>query len=62
MEEITYEEALDELGFIFAVFIDNVGISTTKKIVIKSLNKIIGSKSLSKDSCRQSDVAGLRGI
>jgi hypothetical protein len=62
MEEMTYEEAMQELGFILAVFIDNVGILATKEIVTKLLNQITDNEPLSKDNCRQSDVAGLRGI
>lgn len=62
MEEMTYEEAMQELGFILAVFVDNVGILATKEIVTKVLNQITDNEPLLKDGCRQNDVAGLRGI
>lgn len=62
MEEMTYEEAMQELGFILAVFVDNVGILATKEIVTKVLNQITDNEPLSKDGCRQNDVTGLRGI
>lgn len=62
MEEITQEEAMKGLIFYLQIFVENVGISATKEVVTKVLNQITDNKPLSKDSCRQSDVAGLRGI